>query len=161
MNDYITRQKDPAIASLPYGRLKKTVDHVGCGLVAVYNVMLRLGQPQAFEDVVRDAQRLRLPWLFGVFGTKPWALTKYFREKGVPCTRTNDCEAWQAALQNCRAAILCTWNDKRRHGIHFYAVVNENGSLYALNRYSNCDHPTPYAPTDARKDRFITGLIFE
>lgn len=160
MKPYLTRQDDPAVASLTYGRLGKTVDHVGCGLVAIYNVMHALGMPQDFRDILRDAQRLHMPWLFGVFGTKPWAIKRYFAHKGISFESTGDCEAWRRSLPDCRAAIICTWNSKRRHGIHFYAVVNQNGQLLALNRYSNCNAPTPFAPSEVRADRFITGLVF-
>ena len=159
-NDYLFRQDDPAVASLTYGRLGKTVDHVGCGLVSIYNVMRALGREQDFADILSDAMRLHMPWLFGVFGTKPRSLTRYFGKQGVPVERTDDCEYWRNALPACRAAIICTWNDKRRHGIHFYAVVNDNGRLSALNRYCDWDTATPFSPADVRADRFITGYLF-
>ena len=28
------------------------------------------------------------------------------------------------------------------------------------DRYSNCNAPTPFAPSEVRADRFITGLVF-
>lgn len=157
---YLYRQNDPAVAAARYGRLRLPVSYVGCGLVAIYNVMRRLGQPQEFAAIVRDAQRLHMPWLFGLFGTKPHAPAKYFRAKQVPFVQTDSAEKFRAALRNCNAAILCTWNDKRTQGIHFFTVFNDNGRLTALNRYDGGTRPTPFTPQDVKDKRFITGLIF-
>ena len=73
MNRYLYRQNDPTVAALPYGRLQRQVADAGCALVAIYNLMNRLGQPQEFSAIIKDAQRLHMPWLFGLFGTKPHA----------------------------------------------------------------------------------------
>lgn len=160
MKPYVTRQNDPEIAALTYGRARLKIENVGCGLVAVYNVMCRLHQPQSFEDIIRDAQRLRLPWLFGVFGTKPRSLGRYFRQKKIPFEQTNDSAVFLEKLKTADAAIICTWNSKRTHGIHFYTVLNDGGSLSALNQYT-ADAPTAFSADAVRKDRFITGYLFD
>lgn len=160
MSKLLYSQSDPDVAALRYGHLGKTVDRVGCALVAIYNVMKYLGREQSFEAVLRDAQKLHMPWLFGAFGTKPWALKRYFKIKNVPFKQTNNCREWKSSLPGCRAAIVCTWNSKRRHGIHYYSVINKDGKLYALNRYSDFPEPTPFSPDDTDNKRFITGFTF-
>ncbi len=160
MQQYIYRQTDPQIAALRYGKGRKCIAHNGCGLVAIYNVMQRLGRPQPFEAVVRDAQRLHMPWLFGLFGTKPSAPARYFRDKGVPFVRAGRHRDFCERLTTADTAIICTWCDKRRHGIHFYTVCNDNGTLTALNRFY-ADAPTPFSLEELRRDRFITGYLFD
>lgn len=155
---FIYRQTDDAVAALRYGRVQLPLARNGCGLVAIYNAMLRLGKPQTMEDILRDAQRLHLPWLFGLFGTKPSAPARYFRDKGIPFVRVNDAGAFCRALPAADCAVICTWCDKRRHGIHFYTVCNDNGRLTALNRFY-ADAPTPFSAEDVRRDRFITGYL--
>ncbi len=157
--NYLFRQDDPAVAALRYGRAGKTVDRVGCGLVAIYNLMKRLGCPQELSAVIQEAQRLHMPWLFGLFGTKPRSLGRYFRKMGVPFTRTDSCAAFREQLGGAAAAIVCTWNDKRTDGIHFYTIFNENGRLTSLNLCC-ADAPLPFSASSLRGDRFITGYLF-
>jgi len=160
LTTYLYAQDDPRIASLCYGRAKQKIERSGCGLVAIYNVMKRLGKAQPFPDIIRDAQRLHMPWLFGFFGTKPRSLRRYFKLHGVPFRLTNDCADFKESLAAANAAVLCTWNDKRTSGIHFYAVFNDNGKLTALNRYCG-NAPTAFSAEDVRADRFICGYLFE
>lgn len=156
---YLYRQSDPRIARLRYGGFKKEIHSVGCGLVAIYNVMRRIGKPQSFVKVINDAERLRLPWLFGAFGTKTGQLKRYFDLHGVPCKRYKSSEAFKAALNSCDCAIVCTWNDKRRHGIHFYTIFSDNGRLTALNLY-NADSAVPFSLDKIKANRFIAGYGF-
>lgn len=159
MQTYIYRQDDPAVADVRYGRLRQRVERNGCGPVAICNVMLRLGKPQPFAAIIRDAQKLHMPWLFGLFGTKPSAPARYFRSKGIPFVYTKRCEDFCAGLITAKAAILCVWCNKRRDGIHFFTVINDGGRLSALN-HVYADAPTPFSPQDVRQDRFITGYLF-
>lgn len=160
MNRYLYRQNDPTVAALPYGRLRRQVADAGCALVAIYNLMNRLGQTQEFSAIIKDAQRLHMPWLFGLFGTKPHAPARYFREKSIPFFCTNHAEAFKEQLADCDAAIICAWNKPRRYGIHFYLICNDNGRLTALNRFANDNQPTVFSPDDVEKGYFITGYIF-
>lgn len=159
MKTYVTRQNDPLIGSLAYGRAKRQIANVGCGLVAIYNIMSRLRCPQTVEEIIRDAQRLKMPWLFGIFGTKPKSLGRYFRQKKIPFEQTSDSAVFLKKLPAADAAIICTWNSKRTEGIHFFAVLNDNGSFSALNQY-NADTPTAFSAEAVRRDRFITGYLF-
>ena len=161
INRYIFRQDDPLTASLQYGRLGKRIEKVGCALVAIFNVMRRLGRPQEMTDIISDAERLRMPWLFAVFGTKPRSLGRHFSSKGVECDRVESCSDFKERLFCFSAAIVCTWNDNRLHGIHFYAVFNDGGTLASINRFCDNDNPIPFSPDVLRDNRFITGYIFD
>ena len=157
---YIFLQSDPSVASLKYGRPGIKIKTNGCGMVAVYNVMRSLGSPVELPDIIREAEALRMPWLFGFFGTKPRSLGRYFSKKEISFKRTDDCAEFKESLEKCSAAIICTWCSKRRDGIHFFTIINDNGKLKALNRWSNVDHATDFSPADIRPDRFITGYLF-
>ena len=160
LTTYLYGQDDERIASLCYGKARRKIENTGCGLVAVYNVMKRLDRAQPFEEIIRDAQRLHMPWLFGFFGTKPRSLLRYFKLHGVPCRLTNDCADFKKSLLDTTAAIICTWNDRRTSGIHFYTVFNDGGRLTALNRFCG-NASTPFSAEDVREDRFICGYIFD
>ena len=159
-NKYIFLQSDPSVASLKYGKPGIKIKTNGCGMVAVYNVMRSLGNPVELPDIIREAEALRMPWLFGFFGTKPRSLGRYFSKKEISFKRTDDCAEFKESLEKCRAAIICTWCSKRRDGIHFFAIINDSGKLKALNRWSDVDHATDITPDDIRADRFITGYLF-
>lgn len=159
MKEYVTGQNDSRIGGLPYGRAKRKIAAVGCGLVAIYNVMRRLHCPQTLEEIICDAQKLKMPWLFGVFGTKPKSLGRYFRLKKIPFEQTSDSAAFLKMLPTADAAIICTWNNKRTDGIHFFTVFNDSGKFTALNQY-NADTPTVFSFETVRRNRFITGYLF-
>ena len=122
--------------------------------------MRSLGSPVELPDIIREAETLRMPWLFGFFGTKPRSLGRYFSKREISFKRTDDCTEFKENLEKCRAAIICTWCSKRRDGIHFFTIINDSGKLKALNRWSDVDHATDIAPDDIRADRFITGYLF-
>ena len=100
-----------------------------------------------------------MPWLFGLFGTKPKSLGRYLDEKGVPYWLTTDADVLRAMLKNADAVIICTWNKPRTGGIHFYTVFNDNGRLTALNRFSD-DSATAFAAQDIDRKRLIAGYVF-
>lgn len=160
INDYLYRQDDKKAAALKYGRLGKRIENVGCALVAIFNVMRRLGKPREMTDIILAAEKLRMPWLFALFGTKPRSLGRYFSANGVEYARTSNLAKFKERLKSCNAAIVCTWNSKRRQGIHFYTVFNDGGTLTSLNRFCNNDNAIPFSPNVLKENRFITGYLF-
>ena len=111
-------------------------------------------------EIISSAEKLRMPWLFGVFGTKPRSLGRYFSANGVEYARISDLAEFKERLNGCNCAIICTWNAKRLHGIHFYAVFNDGGTLTSLNRFCNNDNAIPFSPDVLKENRFITGYLF-
>ena len=156
---YIFRQSDPTVSDIRYGVSRQKVKNVGCGIVAIYNVMLSLNKPQSFAEIAAEARKLRIPWLFGFFGTKPRSLGRYFDKMEIPYSRTDSAEEFCSGLEKCSAAIICTWNDRRSEGIHFYSIINDGGRLTSLNRFCNETKPSAFSPESVRGDRFITGYL--
>ena len=159
VDGYIFRQSDPRASSLQYGRFGRRLKNVGCGVVAMYNVGVRLKKPQSAAEVIRDAERLRMPWMFGLFGTKPKSLGKYFSARGFTMWMTTDSKVFRSLLKDADCAVICTWNSNRSDGIHFFTILNDNGNLRALNQYCE-DSATPFSESDIRGDRFISGYVF-
>lgn len=159
LDGYIFRQSDPRVAPLHYGRFGRELKNVGCGVVAMYNVCQRLGKPQEVAGIIRDAERLRMPWLFGLFGTKPKSLDRYFASREIPLRKTTDSEELRNSLAQSDCAVICTWNKKRSDGIHFFTVLNDGGKLSALNLYDS-DRATSFSADEIRDDRFIAGYLF-
>ena len=109
---FIFGQCKQPVGELRYGSAEKPVADVGCGVAAVYNVMRLLGKDQPVADVARDCELLRLAFFGGRFGTATKKLGRYFSYHGVSCREFRRCGEFKAALDGCKAAIVCTWNDK-------------------------------------------------
>ncbi len=157
---YIFRQSHPSVADLRYGALHRRFADVGCGVAAIYNVMLFLGKPQAIPDIIREAESLKMPWLFGMFGTKPRSLGRYFDKKGVAYMQTDSAARFREGLKTACCAIICAWNEPKTNGIHFFAVIRTAEGCRSLNQYSNCDSATDFSPDEISEKRFITGYLF-
>ena len=159
IDGYIYRQSDPRVARLRYGSSRRRVKNTGCGVVAMYNICRRLGKPQQAAEIIRDAERLKMPWLFGIIGTKPKSLDRYFDFRGIPVRKTTDSEDFKSSLPQADCAVICSWNGKRSDGIHFYTVLDDDGKLSALNLYDRAC-ATPFSLDNVRADRFIAGYLF-
>ena len=157
---YIFRQSHPSVADLRYGAIHRRFADVGCGVAAVYNVMLFLGKPQAIPDIIRDAESLKMPWLFGMFGTKPKSLGRYFSKMGVPYRQTDSAAQFREALKTAGCAVICTWNERKTDGIHFFTILRSGDSFTSLNQYCDCDRAVLFSPDAISESRFITGYLF-
>jgi len=159
--DYIFDQNAAEVRSLRYGE-KYSVDYNGCGAIAVHNVMKHIGRTQNFIDVLRELEELHLLWLGGAFGTKPWALGRYFQSKKIPYRKYKSPNDFKAALLTHQIGVVCTWN-KRFRGMHFYCVY------YSLkeNKYYTANLHTPsseFVPADLQEMinyRFIIGYAVQ
>ena len=130
---FIFGQCKQPVGDLRYGSAEKPVADVGCGVAAVYNVMRLLGKYQPVADVARDCELLRLAFFGGRFGTATKKLGRYFSYHGVSCREFRRCGEFKAALDGCKAAIVCTWNDRITDGIHFYCIYPDGGGFSSLN----------------------------
>lgn len=82
--EFIYGQCNNPISQLCYGKSRKPVSKVGCGVVALYNALVFKGIDAEFSDLLRAMEKLGMPWLFGVFGTKPFSLKRYFKKNNIP-----------------------------------------------------------------------------
>lgn len=152
-------QNDPNVATLLYGALNQPVEKVGCAAVAVYNAMRLVGRQTDFCGILAQFESLRMPWLFGLFGTKPLSLRRFFRRNLIPVRNYYSLKKYQNALTDGCVGIICAWN-KGFRGIHFYCVFRKDGKLRSLNHYYS-SHALDFSFSELSKPRFITGTILK
>lgn len=150
-------QCNSPIAQLCYGRTRQTVAKTGCGAVAVYNALVLSGKNAVFEDVLREMERLRMPWMFGLFGTKPFALRRYFRKNNIPYKNYLSSKSFKNALHDGKIGIVCAWN-RGFKGLHFYCLYRENDNLLSLNFISS-NKAQSFELSEITPLRFVTGYI--
>ncbi|MBR1484016.1 MAG: hypothetical protein IJ598_13775 [Ruminococcus sp.] len=156
-HQYIYGQCNAPVASLCYGKAKKPVAEVGCGAVALYNAMTAKGIPVEFENLLREMEALKMPWLFGVFGTKPLSLRRFLRKNNIPFKNYISLQRFKHQLTDNHVGIVCAWNP-RFYGIHFYCVLPQDGQLYSLN-YISSNQKQPFDDNILSVTRFIIGYI--
>ena len=158
-NDYIFSQTDRRYSDLFFGK-KGNIGDNGCSAVAVHNVMKFIGRPQDFCDVLHDMETLRMTWLGGRFGTKPWAIGKYFYKHKIPFWKYKSPNDFKAALLTHSVGIVCTWNERFR-GMHFYCIYYspQEKTYYTANLHSNADGFQPTPLTEISNLRFVAGYI--
>ena len=139
--EFIYGQCNNPISQLCYGKSRKPVSKVGCGVVALYNALVFKGIDAEFSDLLRAMEKLGMPWLFGVFGTKPFSLKRYFKN----------------SLTDGKIGIVCAWN-KGFRGLHFYCICSENGEYRSMNFVSS-DQALSFDLLQITPLRFVTGYI--
>ena len=80
---YINGQMRSATRDIPYGLA--TIGLAGCEVIAVYNSMITLGNPQPFNEVA-DYFEDNGMFASGFFGTHVNALPEYFTDRGYSVT---------------------------------------------------------------------------
>ena len=155
----IFSQKDSRVKDLLFGK-RGHIGAEGCGAVAIYNVMKFIEQPQDFCDILREMEKLHMPWLGAKFGTKPHSLGRYFSKHRIFYRKYNAPVDFKAALLSHRIGILCTWN-RRFRGMHFYCIYfsNEENKYYSINCHSTDKDFMPITLDEISNLRFITGYV--
>ncbi len=159
--EYIFDQNDARVRSLRFGE-KYSVGDNGCGAVAVHNAMKYIGKEQDFCDVLRDMEALRMIWLGGAFGTKPWSPGRYFRQKNILYRKYKSPNDFKAALLTNDIGIVCTWN-RRFQGMHFYCAYYslEENKYYSANFRSGGNDFRPMTLDEINSARFIVGYTLK
>ena len=159
LEGYIFGQNRSPVASLCYGRFDRPVEQVGCAAAAVYNALQFIGRPMDFCDILAQFENLRMPWLFGLFGTKPLSLKRFFRRNLIPYQNYYNLNAFRNALSDGRIGIVCAWN-RKFHGIHFYCVFKKDNQYQSINQYYS-DHALEFSFKELSSLRFIVGTILK
>ncbi|MBQ5333282.1 MAG: hypothetical protein J6K92_08505 [Oscillospiraceae bacterium] len=114
----------------------------GCGAIAVYNALYAAGHNPDFNTISLgiDCFALRL---WGVFGTDPDKMEKYFRKCRIAAVKAADYDDFVMVMSAVKVGILCYWVDKpKRSFLHFVAVINNGEGFDVCNRYSNRKTPS-------------------
>ena len=72
-------------AALPHVSAgRRTMDYMGCEMIALYNALLFMGHPQSLGHIIQMFERRRWLLLGGRWGADPYAIGRYLREEGIP-----------------------------------------------------------------------------
>lgn len=137
IHGYIFRQDDERIKDLKYGVFFK-VGQNGCGVVAAYNVMLELGKPVDFCDVLLEFELNNLGRVSGLLGTSPHRLPRYFKAHGVECEVINDFKEYKRRANEFKISIIFI-REKKSLVQHYFCVLKrvENDFITINQYYSN------------------------
>lgn len=111
------------------------MQRAGCGVIAVYNALVALGEPADLPTLIAGFERDGI-MLAGEFGTDPWRIAAFLRSCGFTVRRLDPHD------EGTQAPVVVTtfWNDAGsiRGGAHTVALTREpDGRL----RSHNCgDH---------------------
>ena len=156
-NGFVFGQNQAPVAMLRYGNADRPVEQVGCAAAAVYNALKLAGKQTDLCEVLSQFEALRMPWLFGLFGTKPLSLRRFFRRNNIPFSNYFNLKRFEKAMTEGKTGIVCTWN-KRYRGIHFYCVCVRDGKALSFNQYYS-DHALDFSFEELSSRRFVVGYI--
>ena len=136
----------------------KTLDYNGCGVIATYNALRKLGKTEKLVDLIYNFDMKNGTMAMGFFGSDPTHISQYLRDKGLSCTSYSTFSSLQTALSKMKTSqvlILCSWNgEKVENGAHYFAVEKTSSGTYkAYNRYDNSTSYTTYT----KIDKSVTG----
>ncbi len=138
---YINDQHSGEVGKIKYGF--DTLDNNGCGIIAVNNALISLGNRKDIRDIAREFENDGQV-LFGAFGTNPYDIGDYFIENGYHVDTYEGSDLF-SALKNSDANtyIFTYWNsDKVEDGAHIVSIDRlEDGSYRFYNM--DCKYPLP------------------
>lgn len=132
----INGQGLPPVKDMRYG--VTNVARAGCGLIAVYNALLLLGNPHRFQDVVAWGDR-KAAALFALLGTLPWKAKRLFRRLGYTVTAVTDAAQFDRHARDADVCLFTYWNRKGRirQGMHTVCLQYRDGGIDVYNLFNN------------------------
>ena len=115
------------------------IARAGCGVIAVYNALLLLGNPHRFCDVIAWGDR-KAAAVFGLLGTLPWKAKKLFRQLGCTVDTVTDEAQFDRCAQQADACLFTYWNQKGsiRRGMHTVCLQYRSGAIDVYNLFNSC-----------------------
>lgn len=132
----INGQGLPPVRDMRYGVVD--VARAGCGVIAVYNALLLLGNPHPFPDVIAWGDR-KAAAAFGLLGTLPWKAKGLFRRLGCTVATVTDKALFDRRAREADVCLFTYWNKKGsiRQGMHTVCLQYRSGGMdvYNLSNY--------------------------
>lgn len=135
----------------------------GCEIIAVYNLCYLMGAQRPLCEIAKEIYPYG-NWLWGIFGTRPMALQRYFDDNGLPVRRDKDFGDFRLNFAKKRFGIMSFWNTNTIFGgIHTVAIENTPEGFKVYNRSNKSVDPVIYKSIDDYMDyrRFICGYYAE
>lgn len=132
INGLINGQGLPPVAGMRYGIVN--IAWSGCGIIAVYNALLLLGNPHRLSDVITWGD-LKASTIFGLFGTSPRKAKILFRQLGYTVNPVRNKRHFDSQAKQADICLFTFWNQRGslRHGIHTVCVQYNAGVLNVYN----------------------------
>lgn len=128
-------QRLAPLGEIPFGC--STVGFSGCETIAVHNLLVLIGRPQSYQNVLRTVERDC--WLFGWFGIFPHRIQKSLSRVGVTAKKTADRKELIRAVSDGRPVILSYWTKRRLFSsIHTVCIYSCEDGTVLLNCFSRC-----------------------
>ena len=128
----INGQGLPPVKDMRYGIVD--VARAGCGVIAVYNALLLLGNPHPFPDVIAWGDQ-KAAAVFGLLGTLPWKAKHLFQRLGYTVTAVKDEALFDRHVQNADVWLFTFWSQKGsiRQGMHTVCLQYRSGAIDVYN----------------------------
>lgn len=137
-----------------------SMSYNGCEIIAITNLRRLMGIPVPLCEVAKEVYPYG-NWVSGVFGTKPYALERYFRENNLPVHVVRKYDLYKKAFSESKYGISIFWNDKINplKGIHTVCIENTENGIMVYNRSNKKTEPVCYKSLDEYMigKRFICG----
>lgn len=127
----------PPVRDMRYGAVDMA--RSGCGVIAVYNALVLLGEPYCLCDVIAWGDR-HAAVLFGLLGTFPSAAKGLFRRLGCEVAAVRDPRAMDACARKADVCLFTYWNRRGsvRRGMHTVCARWRDGGLEVYNLSNAC-----------------------
>ncbi len=118
----------------------------GCEIIATYNLLQMLGQPEPLSEIAREIYRYGHV-LLGFFGTNVYVLRFYLKKHGIPARTVYSKQAFLDAPGD--LGVVSFWTKPNRvltSSVHTVAYrVHPDGSVTVFNRYNSHGYAHEYA----------------
>lgn len=117
----------------------------GCEIIANYNALIILGNPQSLNDVANWGEN-HGQILNGFFGTFPTSSRELFEHLGYTVATETDSSKFDTVAANSDVCIFTFWNDKNNwfEGVHTVAIKPETDGILVYNLFRDGTKPWSY-----------------
>ncbi len=129
---YVEDQTRDNVSVMPYG--KGDISGNGCGIIAAYNTLLRLGYAPDFSDKISWFEKHGEAW-YGKAGVTPKSLLRHLRDEGLHVETTFDFSAsslHKREMEN-DAHILLFHPKKDMIHMHYVMIAREGAADKIVN----------------------------
>jgi hypothetical protein len=144
-NNYASNQKNSDPAGIINGQADFlnyrfglfSLDEVGCGIIAIYNVLHLLGMPKKLTDLIREFETNSTETVpFGILGINPFSIKKYFKHQRIPYSKICRMKDLDKQKEEGGVYLLTFWNDAKHltKGAHTVALCYTGGRFVVYNR---------------------------
>lgn len=138
---YLEKQNN--YRSIAYGR--SDMAYAGCEIIAVYNALKNLGLKADLHDLIERFEHDGMVFS-GRFGTAPYALRDYLKERGLKVETVLDRAGYDEVALRSKVSILMLYNDSRSifHKIHTICITKDDEGFISHNMYGDGRTMGPY-----------------